>query len=241
MKVNTPRTGVGVRTLVERQIRGCDRFLSILKRGSAADALAEPKHRPALTVSGTTGSGHANLAMALCEAFDYQLVGRELLNDVASDLNCQRELFDSLDEKVRSNIALMFESWLRGREIENQEYISALFRAVGTLGEKGGVVILGRGAALILAEKAGLRIHVDAPLVTRIRRIMESRSVSEEEARRFVETKDQDQSKFWRRYFRREFGDPLAFDLTINTDRIEPEGAVPIVARALNERGFALG
>lgn len=240
MKSLTRGGSVEARTLIERQIRRWNRIDAVLKKASPEKPLAEVSRRPVLTVSGSAGSGRERLAVALCKELDYELYGRELLDAVASDLHCQRMLLEGLDEKVQSNIRLIFESWLRGREIDHREYISALFRVMGSLAERGGAVILGRGGAFILGAKAALRVRLEAPLPLRVRRTMESRKVSEDEARHFVQTKDREQEEFLRRYFHSEASDPLAFDLAINTERIEPEKAVGIVLSALAQRGIEI-
>jgi len=228
-------------TLIERQIRHWDRMTAILKKTSGGKSLAEVTKRPVLTVSGLAGSGRERVALALCKDLEYELFGCELLDAVALDLHCQRMLLDSLDERVRSNLEVMFESLIRGREIENQDYIRALVRVMGSLAEKGGAVILGRGGAFILGEKAGLRILVEAPLPLRVKRVMECRKIGEAEARRYIKIKDYDKRKFCRRHFRREICDSMAFDLAINTERIEPEQAVRIVRSALAARGIEIG
>ena len=236
MKYSSHTPGTDVRTLVERQCRGWDRLSALLKQTEKRAREAPDGYRPVITVSGSTGSGRGRLALALCEALEYELVGRELLDEVASDLNCQRALLETLDEKVQSNISLMLASVLRGREIENQDYVASLFRVIGSLAEKGGLVILGRGGAVILGNKTGLRIRVEAPLPVRIRRIMEVRNLNEREARLYVETHDSEQREFWRHCFHREENDPLLFDLTLNSERIDPEEAVSIVQAALARR-----
>lgn len=226
--------------LIERQLRHWDRMAAVLKKSRGPVSLAEVSKRPVLTVSGLTGSGHFQLAQALCKELDYQLYDRELLNAVANDLHCQSALLESLDERVKSNLELMFESLIRGREIEQQDYIHALVRVMGSLAEKGGAVILGRAGAMILGEKAALRILATAPRPVRIRRVMKCRKISESEAHSLVETRDREKSEFCRRYFRREICDALCFDLTINTERIEPENGVRIVQAALAARGIEI-
>jgi cytidylate kinase len=235
-----PGTHAEARTLIERQVRHWDYLAAVLKKTSPEKTLAEVSKRPVLTVSGAVGSGRERLAAALCRDLEYELFGCEILDAVAQDLHCQRMLLDSLDERVQSNLKTIFESLIHGKEIENRDYFRALVRVMGALAEKGGVVIVGRGGAFILKEKAALRIRVDAPYPLCLRRIMEWRKLDEEEARRYIETKEQEQRKFCRRYFHREICDPLAFDLTINTERIEPAKAVGLVRAALAERGIEI-
>jgi len=240
MKVRRAGSSADARTLIERQIRRWDRLAAVLKTRRGERPLAEVSKRPVLTVSGLTGGGRERLAVALSKEFDYELYGRELLDAVATDLSCQRRLLESLDEKVQSNIKLRFESWLRGRDIEDHDYIRALFRVMEALATEGGAVLLGRGGAFILGEKAALRIRAVAPLEKRIRRIQEGWKVAEAEARRIIEQKDKEKTDFCRRHFQHDISDPLVYDLTINTARLEPEKAVGIVRSALAQRGIEI-
>lgn len=240
MQISKPSAPGNALTLIERQIRRWDRIAATLKKSTEATRLAKASHRPVMTVSGPIGGGREPLAVSLCKEFDYALFGREILDEVASDLNCQRMLLESLDERARSNIVVMFESWIHGREIENQEYIGALFRVMESLAAKGGVVIMGRGGAFILEERAALRICVTAPLDIRLQRVMKGWEIGEEEARRLIRKRDREQEEFTRQCFRREIGDPLGFDLSINTARFDLGRLTGLVRAALAERGIEI-
>jgi len=240
IKVTNRATPADAGKLIERQMGPCDRLLDFLTKRPRAKHTSDGTRRPVLTVSGPVGSGRGRLSLALCKEFGYELFGREILDAVAEDLRCQSKMLKSLDESAQSNIRLMFETWLRGRIIDNQEYIRALFRVMVSLAEKGGTVILGRGGAHILGPRAALRIRVEAPVPMRVRRIMESQNLSEADARRYVETKDREQKKFYRQFSHREPSDPLAYDLTINMERLDPEKAVGVVVAALAARGIEI-
>jgi len=242
MNVRIPGQGavVNVQTIIERQLRHWDNMAAVLRKQAPGKPLAEASCRPVITLSGPIGSGIERLAVALARELEYDIYGRELLDAVAADLNCQRLLLEGLDERVQSNLRTMFETLIHGREIENQEYLAALVRVVGSLAEKGGVIIIGRGSAFILGHRAALRILLEAPLEARVRRVMQSRQISEDEARRHIAAREQAQRKFCRYYFRRELSDPTAFDLTINTERLDPENAVALIRAALAARGVEI-
>ncbi|MCX8037815.1 MAG: cytidylate kinase-like family protein [Candidatus Sumerlaeia bacterium] len=230
------RAPIGEHRLIERQLGPCDRLAAFLKSQSHTKPRTQPTPPPVITISGLIGSGRGRLGKALADELGYELVGREILDAVASDLKCQRELLENLDERMRSNVEVLLESWLRGRAIEKEDYIQALFRVVGSVAERGGAVIIGRAAGLILGPRAGLRICLVASVEQRVGRVRETRGLSEKEAREFVAERDREQSRFCRRYFGCEITDPSVHDLVINTDRIAPESAVPVVRAALAAR-----
>ncbi len=235
------RALVGEHRLIERQLGPCDRLAAFLKSHAHTRPQGQPPPpSPVVTISGLIGSGRARLGKALAAELGYELVGREILDAVASDLKCQRELLETLDERMRSNVEVLLESWLRGRAIGKEDYIQALFRVVGSVAERGGAVIIGRAAGLILGPRAALRICLVASVEQRIGRVRETRGVSEKEAREFVAERDREQSRFCRRHFGCEITDPRVHDLVINTDRIPPESAAPVVLSALAARGVAV-
>jgi cytidylate kinase len=240
MKGSQPGLSIDAPTLIERQVRHWDNMAAVLKKAAPGKPLAELTQRPVLTISGPVGSGGELLGAALCKELEYTLYDRELLDAVASNLQCQRALLEGLDDRVQSNLRTMIQSLIHGREIENQNYISSLVRIMGSLAEKGGALIVGRGGAFILGARSALRILVDAPLEARVQRLTRQCRLSEADARRFIQQREPEQRKFCHYYFHRDLTDPSGYDLAINTERIEPERAVAIVMAALHARGIEI-
>jgi cytidylate kinase len=106
---------------------------------------------------------------------------------------------------------------------------------VGAIAQQGRAVILGRGANLLLGA-AALRVLAVAPLEARVRAVMEDEGLPEREARRRIEAVEADRHAFILTHYRAEFGDPTAFDLSVNTAALGIEGASAVVQSALAER-----
>jgi cytidylate kinase len=211
-----------------------------LKGGAIASAEPGSVKHPPICISREIGSGAREICRYLCAHLGYEIFGSAIIDEIAKDMNVQRQLVDSLDEYGRSELELMVESYLRGREIESHEYLKSLMRVVRTLGKNGGVVLLGRGSTFILREQAALHVLVIAPLEERIRRMMAYDHLGEAEARKKVLDYDRQREHFIHKYFGGNIHNPALFDLVINTGRIPPERAGELVLDALRMRGYNL-
>ena len=83
---------------------------------------------------------------------------------------------------------------------------------IKTASLQGGVVILGRGANYLLGGSPAYRIRVVAPLETRIRNLMDSIGMSENQAREEIRTIDHDRAQFVKRYFQKNIDDPTEYE-----------------------------
>ena len=235
-----------IEELIGRQIHRWNSITEILKYvpgeqpGKAAPAEPGSVRHPPICISRELGSGARVICRHLCQRLGYEMFGRSLIDEIAKDLNVQRQLVDYLDEHGRSELELLIESYMRGREIESREYLGSLIRVVKTLGRGGGVVLLGRGATFILREQAALNVLVVAPLELRVKRLMDYLQITEKDARAQALAYDQMREHFVRKFFGADVHNPSNFDLVINTARIPPEQGGEVVLQALKARGYSL-
>lgn len=233
-----PSPGSG---LVERQIHRWDRIAEALRHRPGQDREAHAAARPVITISGAAGSGRMLLAESLAHSLNYEIYGRELVEKAATDLGLNRPIVDGLDERVDSEIRLQLATWMRGHEIESSDYIHSLARVIVGLARSGGAIILGRGSSFILqdvTDRAGASIRLEAPLAVCVKRLMELRKISEKDALRIAEHSETEQKQFIRRYFHQDISSPLAYDLVINTGRLNIENAAQVVLECLRAKGY---
>lgn len=236
-----------IEEIVQRQVNRWNSITQVLHynpghKQAPASTPSEPgslKHPP-ICISRELGSGAREICRFLCARLGYETFGSTIIDEIAKDLKVQRQLVDSLDEHGRSELEMMIETYLRGREIEAQEYFKSLVRVIKALGGNGGVVLLGRGSTFILKDLAALNVLVVAPLELRIHRMMAYEHLGENEARDKVIAYDQQREHFVRKYFGQNIHNPGLFDLVINTARIPPEEAGELVIQALKMRGYSI-
>jgi cytidylate kinase len=104
---------------------------------------------------------------------------------------------------------------------------------VRELGDRGDIVVLGRGSQMILRDLPGaLHVLTVAPEELRIQRLAEREGMSLQEAERRLQESDRDRAAFYRKFWRVEVGDPSLYDLTLETSKLSYEVGAELVAMA---------
>ncbi len=206
--------------LILRQINHWNRMREFLARPGAEPLLPR---RPVITVSRQAGSGGRALAESLAEALELQLHGKSLVERIARDADLETDLIARLDEQTVSQATLWVEGVLKRKIFLRTNYHVALVKVITHLAAQGGAVFLGRGAELILGDKADLRVRVVGSAQTRLANLMQWTGLSRPEARALLHETDHRRDEFIRNLFKVEPGDPVHYDLVLNADRLTPQ------------------
>jgi cytidylate kinase len=219
--------GEGYARLAERQAA----------RWSAEEAArAEKAYAPAVALSRLPGAGGEEIGRLLAEKLDYGLFDRELLDQVAKELHVDHWVLRGLDERVRTGIERSI-SELAGRtSVLEDQYLRAVTRAIATVGRRGRVVVVGRGAPFILTSDEALRVLVVAPRAERVKRYARVKAIPAAESEAALDQAERDRAAFARRQFGVEHTDPTLYDLSVNTGTLGFEHAVDLVVQALRAR-----
>jgi cytidylate kinase len=222
--------------LIQRHLAHWNRLRSALQ--SAHDP-TEVKPAPVVTISRQAGCNSREVADTLGRRLDLRVFGREIVDEIARDRHLESEVVAQLDERVASSI----QQWVRGlldrRIFLADDYHLALVRVVRTLAAHGGVVLVGRGANFILAERADLRLRLVGTEDTRKRNFARAHGVGEPEALTKIRELDEGSEQFVRRLFRVEAAEPSHYDLVLNVDRLGPAAVADLAERTLRDRGWA--
>ena len=122
----------------------------------------------------------------------------------------------------------------RGHELEDESYIEGIRKVLGELAEGGNVVIVGRGAHIILGDNPRvLRVGAVAKLEDRISTIMSRERLSHEEAEKTIFARDKARAYYFNRFFGIDEPDsPELYHLLINTSAVDLEYAADLVVQA---------
>ncbi len=216
--------------LIQRQINHWNRFREFLQD---EQDVQPPSPGPVLTVSRMAGAGGRTLAVGLADRLNLTLQDHSLVGEIASDRNLEKSVVAQLDENAISQAELWIKGVLNRRIFMKDEYHTSLVNIVTNLAAAGDVVFLGRGAHLILGDKATLRIRVVASRATRLTRIMKRTGLTRPEARALLDETDRKREDFIRKVFKAEPDHPGNFDLVLNSDRMKPECILETVTLAL--------
>jgi cytidylate kinase len=105
---------------------------------------------------------------------------------------------------------------------------------VAELAAEGRVVLVGRAAPAVLGQRGdGLHIKLVAGVEFRTRQAAERLGVSHKEAEEIMRRTDKNRECYHREYYKRDWSDPVNYDIVLNTERLGFDGATEvIVARA---------
>ena len=118
--------------------------------------------------------------------------------------------------------------------LDDTNYLSGLEYVIKELAGSQSIVIRGRGSQFLLKDFPGaFHVLIVAPIEIRVKRIMESLKLNEEDARNEIARFDDGSREFVKRYFRANIADLINYDIVINTNHFSIVGAASIIVDAV--------
>jgi cytidylate kinase len=206
----------------------------------------------AITISREYGSGGGEIAARLAQRLGWQLVDHEVVVKVAQKLGISEaeaeaydERGDSLTERLLKNMTLFEPAALVGTPLpmltDPSVYHQALHRIIEEATATGHVVIVGRGAQVILANSRDvLHVRIVAPLGLRIAYVMRREGLDQAAALARIQLKDRARIRYLQTEYHQHPQDPHLYDLVVNTDILALEDAVGLIYRALEYKAKRL-
>ncbi len=188
---------------------------------------------PVITVSREPGSGGLVVAERIAKQLGLDLFHGEIIQEIAESADTSARILETLDEKGLSVLDDWISTLVNRRHLWPDQYLKHLMKVIGTIGEHGRAVIVGRGASFILPREVRFRVRIVAPLEIRVRNVAHKFDVPSEEARRRVLRADSDRRAFVRKYFHADITDPVNYDLVINTGTLSIDAAVEAIKGGL--------
>jgi len=184
-----------------------------------------------ITISRGSASGGLLLAQGLSEKLGYPLVSRQDVIQAASKYGVSVERLQEIMLKP-----LGF--WERFQH-ERWQYLTFVQEALCDRARKGRIIYYGNAGHLLLRDISHvLCVRLIAPVDFRARMLMERENMTHGDAIHYIEQMDR-QRKEWTRYlYGVDWLDPSLYDLTINLKTLEVEGAVEVVATAVQREEF---
>ena len=122
-------------------------------------------------------------------------------------------------------------------EVGDALYMKTVTAIIREVGQRGNIVILGRGSHLILRDHpSALHVLTLAPPSLRVQRMAEREGLSPQEATKRIHDLDKGRVAFYHKFFKVEANDPACYDLVIETSRLPFELAAQLVAEAARAR-----
>jgi cytidylate kinase len=183
-----------------------------------------------VSISMQIGSYGEEIAALIAKRCNFQFVDQAQVHQLAQE--CDAEFSKACTFYEAEMKPSFFESFF----FNNAAY-TALFESLNfELASRGNVVIVGRGAQIVLRNIPGVfKARIVAPRELRIKRVMDQKKVSMEEAATYVEKYDHQRQSLIRSIFNKDLRDLRLYDLIINTVAYTPEGAADILCLAIEK------
>lgn len=231
-----------VKTLAEVAAEPADlrmRFQGLLERaGSAVRTEKAVDSGPYLTISRQAESGGAEIARRVGERLGWSVLDRELVHELARRLELEPRLLELMDETRVGWFSETLLNLFNSRLVLQDSYVSMLSRAIALEAFDGRVIIVGRGANLVLPPDHGLRVRIVAPRALRLAALAEREGLEHKAAGARLDEIDASRADFVRRHFHVDPNDPSVYDLVLDSARFGLGGSADLICRALELRGL---
>jgi cytidylate kinase len=188
---------------------------------------------PDIVISRDPGSGGHPIAKKLAKKLGWQLFDKALMLELSRELDIPENEVADVDEHSRSWIADFVQSVFNPNYISDLHYINHLKQILLHAAKQGDMVILGRGANLILPHDKCLRVRITASFTTRVDNTYKyENKANKAEAEEWVRRVEHNRNQFIRQYFGANPHNPWHYDLVISTDHLSLDQAVEIILHA---------
>jgi cytidylate kinase len=190
------------------------------------NASGETAEKRVLTLSREIGAGNTGFAPTLGGRLDLRVYDREFLEQEAVRLGVSQTELEKIDEQPSG----VFQRLRPGSLY--QRYANVLEQLMRELGERGNVLLVGRGGSRFLRDHPrAFHVRLVAAMNIRVRRVMEHRWLRQDAARELIAQTDAQRRGFYDRCFGADWADPLEYHTTVNSGRLGPT-AVDLIAYA---------
>ena len=121
-------------------------------------------------------------------------------------------------------------------EVDDKAFLEATTRVVHDLYSNGDVVIIGRGANVILANTPGV-VHVGllAPIEMRVETMMQREHLDRDEAEVYVRELDEAWASYFRKFFKTSPTDPARYHMMLNMEKLTAKTAAAAIVHACGD------
>jgi CMP/dCMP kinase len=204
---------------------------------------------PVVTISRLYGSGGSEVAARAASLLGWSLLDNSVVDAVAARLGVTRdevasreERVPSLAERLAETMALGAHDWVtaigQGRRSPSDEQLIEVTRhIVDEAISRGPLVIVGRGAQSMLAERSdALHVLCHAPRAALIARSMTRDRLDEPAAAKIVDDTNAHREQWVKLHWNRAWRDPSNYHLCVNTEWLGIAGAADVIVAATHAR-----
>ncbi|MBP3873777.1 MAG: cytidylate kinase-like family protein [Lachnospiraceae bacterium] len=195
--------------------------------------------RQIITIGREFGSGGHEVGRRLAAELGLKLYDKELLKMMAQQSNICEQVLEDYDEKNSGSLlySIMMDVYPSmnyvGNTLQRQIY-QTQYDTIRKIGEKGGCVIVGRGADYILRDMSHLTsVFIHASDEFRIARIMEYEHVNAQKAKDIITKADKKRASYYNFQTEKKWGNVSSYNLSLDASDIGIDGCVSVIRRYL--------
>ena len=207
---------------------------------------------PVITITRQYASGGSDIAQLVARRLGWTVIDNEFVDEVArraglpaEEVAQREERAPGLLERLARTLAVaspeMFIATATVPAVEQDEatIVKLTERIIAEAAAHGRVVLVGRGAQALLAQRRdALHVYVVASPAWRARLAIERLGVDPARAGRVVADTDRQRDQYVKTYYRREREDVTNYDLVLNAERLGFEGAAALIVAEAGRRGW---
>jgi len=208
--------------------------------------------RQILTVSRQIGTDGDTVAKRVADTLGFNYLDRRLLAEQAQRLGIniyEAEVCDISEDdyRIRGLVESIFSDTKVITVVESPSTGSSLIQTSRTLNEetciniegtiikelakRGRLVVVGRGGQALLKDRSdALHVKIIAPNEYRIKKLIASKKIDEQEAARIIKDRDTATAQYLRRFYKLDWDDNGYYSMIINMVRVSVAQAVSCIA-----------
>jgi hypothetical protein len=187
---------------------------------------------PVVTIARELGDHDPSLGRNLAARLGFSYWDRGIVMELFRHLQGDPYASFRFDNRIRDAIEALLGIGAAKPEVALADYADEI-RVIGSLVvRRGGVVIDGRGAQLLVDPCNALRVRLVTPFDLRARRLETRDHISLEAAERLIASDNRERARFVLRATGRDVTDPVTFDVIVNTVTYPGERALGLVLMA---------
>lgn len=202
-----------------------------------------------VTISRLYGSAGSEVAAKVAADLGWHLLDNAVVDAVAarlgvspSEVAAREERVPSLVERLVEAVTLGSQDWIPSSAAEkksptDEQLVEVTKRIVEEAIARGPLVLVGRGAQAMLAERGdALHVFCYAPRSALIARSMVRDRLDREAAAKLVDDTNSHREQWVRKHWNRTWRDHSNYHLSVNTDWLGVDGAAELIAYAARTR-----
>jgi cytidylate kinase len=200
-------------------------------RGSPARQPTVPRHLT-IAISREAGGRGGTIGRRVGRLLGWQVYDQELLEYMAQEGATRQNILDPLPPEAARWCEERARDLAVQRAPGQNPHLVNLAKVVLALAAEGGVVLIGRGANMILPRASTLSVRIIAPLPDRIAYMSQWLRLTVEEAAERVRLRDSRRAEFMQTHFQCQPGDPYQYDLLLNSSFLGEELCADLIVQA---------